>query len=400
MSKIGHMVRKVKCNPGNKACGGRCVPEAYNCAGEGTSDQELMGTSGKEIQKAETRGGKQKAQTTKQFANQQLDRMEAEAHQLAGGEEAYQKELNKMFKDSGAGISAVLVRNTMRTLAPQLMRSDDVAFYLAVKKKGKYEKQVIRPNKPFKMEDMVRRGDKLKKGDVIRVRFPSDKIAGGAFYHYAVYTGNGRIVHYNPIKRDKGKKVEQTGHVGVAEIHLKDLQNTGRYKWEKTGVKSKYSPAQLQRRIAKVKDKKIKFNLMINNCEHFAHLLTQGKAYSSQTDAAEGMAKQTIKLIFDYFQNQVLRKKGGLVDSRYDREFLTQNQLEFAEKNYVGGRKKGNAFGEDFKYPRNEKDVEADLNRALQFATVIGEQDVKSTIGILTAWLQTYITNLSTQPSK
>ena len=392
------MVTQIKCNPGNKPCGKRCVPEQYECAADKTSNQML--DAGQEISEAQTRKGKKSAQVTRKFAREKLEAQEMEAQKLAGGEEAYKEELDKMLKDTGAGIDAVIIRNTMRTLAPNLIRADDVAFYLSTKKKGKYEKQIVNPDrKAFKMSDMVRKGDKLKKGDVIRVRAASDKIAGGSFYHYAVYLGNGRIIHYNPIRRQKGKKMQETGYAGVHETHLKDHNTATRYKWEKTGVSSKYSPEELEARIKKVRDKKIKFNIMSNNCEHFAHLLTQGKAYSSQTDVSTGVAARITQLFMYHYQHNVLRKKGGLGDRKYARDFLTQNELEFSER--VSGRRKvGNEYTPKFRYPRNEEEIMLELTKAMQFAETVSKGDVSVQTGILAGWLRTYITNLSIKPSK
>lgn len=392
------MATQIKCTSGNKPCGRRCVPEQYQCAGEKSTNQVL--DAGKEISEGETRRGKRSAQTTRKFAREKLDAQEFEAMQLAGGEKAYKKELDKMLKDTGAGIDAIITRNAMRMLAPNLMRADDVAFYLSTKKKGKYERQVVNPNpKKFKMSDMVRKGDKLKKGDVIRVRAASDKIAGGSFYHYAVYLGNGRIIHYNPIRREKGKKVRETGYAGVHETHLKDHLTGERYKWEKTGIGSKYSPEELQARIEKVRDKKIKFNIMSNNCEHFAHLLTQGKAYSSQTDPSTGIAARITQAFMYYYQNQVLRKKGNLSDRRYSKDFLTQNQLSFAER-VQGKRQVGNYYTPKFRYPRNTEELQLEIEKAVNFANSVSEEDDNVAISVLTGWLQTYVANLSVKPGK
>lgn len=385
------MAKKPKCTSGNKACGGRCIPQDHNCgadAGAGL-DKKLSSVS-----EAKTRKNSKRVRAG--FAKKRLKEMKQEAYALAGGKEQYQQELEEIIKDTGAGIPAIFLRNTMRTLAPNLITADDLNMYITTKTRGKYEEQVVRSDpKKFKLEDIIRKGDKLKKGDIVRVRFASDSIAGGFGYHYGVYLGNGRLIQYNRVKREKGKKRADTDYAGVHESHFKDLVKKGQNKWEKVEEKTKYTPEELAQRINKVRNEKVKYNMMTNNCEHFAYLLTQGKAYSSQADVSRGVAAQIVRVVFMYYQNQILRKKAGFMDKKFAKDFKTVSDFQFAERNYQGERPVGSEYNEEFAFPRNQEDIEADLMNALSFSEQASNGDGTTQIGILSGWLKTYITNLN-----
>lgn len=390
------MPRPIKCNVGNRACGRRCIPESYTCASDKQkSSQEQT------IKPASTVVPVSPAQitapspikaspiniTTSKSEALHIQKMQQEeAYALAGGKSQYKKELASILSDTGAGIKATITRDAMRFLAPNLIRADDLNLYLQVKKTGAYEKQIYNPDrKKFKMSDIIRDGDVLKKGDIVRVRFPAEAVAGGFGYHYGVYLGNGRLIQYNKIKREVGKKRSDTSYAGIHESHFKDVNKEGTYKWEKVKSTNIYSPEELQSRVDKVRDTKIKYNMYNNNCEHFAYLLTQGKAYSSQIDVSSGVAAKIIEGFFYYFQNQVLRKKAGLIDKIYDNEFKTVKNLQFSEN-------KSN--NDTFQYPTNIKDVATAFTRAITYAQFMDTNPEIQT-KILASWLQEYLYRLT-----
>lgn len=394
------MPRPIRCTNGNKPCGRRCVPQSYTCASDRQAPQEqeqsqIVAPTAVAIPPAQTVTPKEKAPKKKDVTTSKIEALniqyaqQQEAYALAGGKKQYEKELSTILADTGAGIKATLTRDAMRVLAPNLIKADDLNLYLQVKKTGAYEKQVYNPDrKRFKMSDVIREGDVLKKGDIIRVRFPLSAVAGGFGYHYAVYLGNGRMIQYNKIKRDKGKKRSDTQYAGIHESHLKDVNKEGTYKWEKVKSTNTYSPEELQARIEKVRDTKVKYQMASSNCEHFAYLLTQGKAYSSQIDVSSGAAKQVIKLIFAYFQNQVLRKRAGLSDKKYNGVFKSINDtardLDFSE------RKEQDAF----RYPASEEDVADAITKAIAYAQFM-DTNPEIQIKILASWLQEYIHRLT-----
>lgn len=390
----------LKCTPGNKPCGKRCIPERYNC-GAADADAKLdnaktYGKRSKIVKKASDLSnlGRRGPYVKKSSARERLKAMEQEAIQLAGSKEKYKQELEQMIKDTGGGITGRILRSTLKTLSPNIMGTDDLNFYLSVKKRGKYEPQVFSPDRSkFKQSDFFRKGDRVKKGDIIRVRFANVEgkgVASGFGYHYGVYLGRGRVIQYGNMRYDPklGKSVN-TKEIGVYETRIQDLNNIQRMKWEKVpGATSRYSPEELDERIKKVKDKVVRYNMMSNNCEHFAYLLTQGKAYSSQADSSWGITGGIIKLFFDYNQLQ-RRRKTGLGS----KEFQRLDQLRFSESQ--GPRPKGTSMDHEFKIPRTEIDIEKDIRTAIGFATDLAQDDEKQKIGILAGWFQEYLANLT-----
>jgi hypothetical protein len=386
----------MKCTPGNKQCGKRCIPENYNCgAADAGADISNLETERKPgfISKKLNRGSQNKV--TRRAAQDRLERMEREAVSLAGGEKEYRKELEQIIKNSGGGIKARIIRSSMNRLAPNLIKADDLNMYLTVKKRGRYEQQIYRRNRSkFKLSDVIRKGDRLKKGDIIRVRF-GGPVAGGFGYHYGVYMGDGRVVQYgNQRLNPNTNKAEKTAEIGVYETNLKNINRKGGFKWEKVpGAGTKFSPEELEERISKVKDKKVRYNMMSNNCEHFAYLLTQGKAYSSQADVSEGITGGVVKTLFHYIQRQ-RRVKAGFKHN----EFTRLDQFAFSEKRKPKKKKsqtRGTWYDSSFRLPKNIRDVEKDLMTATQFAEETSGGKSTIQVGILAGWLREYVENIA-----
>lgn len=388
-------MRKIpRCKTGNKNCGYRCVPESYTCSEDlqQVADSTSTLTTNNGLNTATTVASKPTptAITSRSEAQAIQRSQQQQAYTIAGGKSAYKKELNTIIKDSGAGIKARITRDAMRVLAPNLIKADDLNLYLQTKKTGAYEKQTYNQDRSkYKMSDVVREGDVLSRGDIIRVRFPVNAVGGGFGYHYGVYLGNGRLIQYNKVRRENGKKRLDTKYAGVHEANLKDVNKAGVYKWEKVVSTNTYSPEELAARIDKVRDQKVKYNMMRNNCEHFSYLLTTGKAYSSQADTTSGPMGKIAELFFYYFQNRVLRKNAGLSDRAHDNDFKSLKDLKFSEHKVIN-----NGLDPDFRYPGSIEEIIKELEMAKAFAVSV-DQDPEVQLKVLSSWLQEYIYRLS-----
>lgn len=144
--------------------------------------------------------------------------------------------------------------------------------------------------------DRLTSADFLRAGDVIGV-------SRGAYEHYAVYAGNGRVIHY------AGESADFKGKVSIHEAPFEEfLKNStdyfvvsfeGRYpvkihaltkfisggcfdccniKW-----KGKYSPEEtLKRAYSRIGE--YKYSVISNNCEHFAMWCKTGESVSTQVN--------------------------------------------------------------------------------------------------------------------
>ena len=144
-----------------------------------------------------------------------------------------------------------------------------------------------------KMERMLS-DDFLRAGDVIGV-------SRGAYEHYGIYAGNGRVIHY------AGETADFNGRVSIHEAPFEEflkgsreyfvISFEGRYPikihsstkfisdayFEHCDIKGKgkYSPEQtLKRAYSRIGESK--YNLVQNNCEHFALWCKTGMSQSMQ----------------------------------------------------------------------------------------------------------------------
>jgi len=135
----------------------------------------------------------------------------------------------------------------------------------------------------------------LKPGDIIL----SDRV----FYkHYGVYAGKGRVIHYASSKGDFGlyscvreTSVEQFANGRECRIVPFEGNNykTGHFSREET----------VRRACSRLGEKR--YNLVFNNCEHFALWCKTGKNRSAQVEKAFsaavllGAALVITKLVID-----------------------------------------------------------------------------------------------------
>lgn len=148
-----------------------------------------------------------------------------------------------------------------------------------------------------------------KKGDILAV-----SRAGGLYSHFAVYCGFGRIIHYAAENRDFGGKiciheadfsaflqddtsygilnfpdsygrpeqrmVELTGCLGTAQIpNLRDL-------WDEIWKSPEYHLYSGEETVQRARKKigETSYNLVLNNCEHFAIWCKTGISQSRQVE--------------------------------------------------------------------------------------------------------------------
>jgi hypothetical protein len=120
----------------------------------------------------------------------------------------------------------------------------------------------------------------FRQGDVIM----SDRVL---YQHYGVYAGNGRVIHYAAENGDFGPDVR------VRETSLKLFAKGGNCKlvpcagnWAKARL---FSPEETVRRARSRLGEK-RYNLLFNNCEHFALWCKCGKSKSVQVEKAVTVA--------------------------------------------------------------------------------------------------------------
>ncbi|MGI6395389.1 MAG: lecithin retinol acyltransferase family protein [bacterium] len=113
------------------------------------------------------------------------------------------------------------------------------------------------------------------KGDHIRV-------SRVIYYHHGIYIGNGKVIHYNTHGSGDGL----LGDARVICTSLDDFLEGGSCgvrNYFASERKSLYSPNSIVRR-AKSKLGQEGYNLIFNNCEHFANWCTTGKRRSEQVE--------------------------------------------------------------------------------------------------------------------
>jgi len=116
----------------------------------------------------------------------------------------------------------------------------------------------------------------IKTGDVILC----DRLL---YKHFGIYAGNGRVIHYAAGNADFGNDV------CVRETSLKQFTGDGEYeiaRFEGNQCNSKrFSPKETVRRArSRIGEKS--YNLLFNNCEHFALWCKYGTSKSVQVEKA------------------------------------------------------------------------------------------------------------------
>jgi hypothetical protein len=117
----------------------------------------------------------------------------------------------------------------------------------------------------------------MAKGDHIRV-----KRLG--YYHHGIDIGDGKVVHYSKINAEA--EVKETSLAEFLELELKNgkLEN-GKIELEIVEYIESLPTDEVVRK-AKSREGTKKYNLIFNNCEHFASWCKTGMRISEQVDNA------------------------------------------------------------------------------------------------------------------
>jgi hypothetical protein len=146
-------------------------------------------------------------------------------------------------------------------------------------KKDKTEKFKISKDETMKIPKKVKREPKY--GDIIGT---SDEFMGYKYEHYAVYIGNNRIIHYC----SKNGKVEDTK---IQETDMYPYFKPGKFFVLDFGNSSKFNSFQTVKRAASRLGEK-SYNLLQNNCEHFAVWKTgDSRSYQLEKLSDQDIAK-------------------------------------------------------------------------------------------------------------
>uniref|UniRef100_A0A3P9H857 LRAT domain-containing protein n=1 Tax=Oryzias latipes TaxID=8090 RepID=A0A3P9H857_ORYLA len=119
---------------------------------------------------------------------------------------------------------------------------------------------------------------KSKPGDLI-------EIIRGNYSHWAVYVGNGYVVHFGAPKSQSGSSIGGVDGIVMKE-KLEDV--AGKDKWRvNNSLDKKYKPLppdEIVKKACSLVGVSLKYHLTKYNCEHFATEMRYGKAESRQTD--------------------------------------------------------------------------------------------------------------------
>jgi cell wall-associated NlpC family hydrolase len=108
----------------------------------------------------------------------------------------------------------------------------------------------------------------------------------GIYKHYGIYAGNSKVIHYSAINGDFGT------NISVYETSFEQFRKDGKceiYEIPKNISIRQYSPEETLRRARSRLGEK-SYNLLFNNCEHFALWCKTGISLSRQVTHAAGAA--------------------------------------------------------------------------------------------------------------
>jgi len=120
-----------------------------------------------------------------------------------------------------------------------------------------------------------------KKGDIIRVK---RKLG---YYHYGIYIGKDKVIHYSGVQDDS---IFDNTNISVQLTDLREGFLRGDLMEVYYPYESPFYRFQVKRRAKKLlgvhKFRDEEYDLLKNNCEHFATYCYFGEATSSQSEAA------------------------------------------------------------------------------------------------------------------
>jgi cell wall-associated NlpC family hydrolase len=120
----------------------------------------------------------------------------------------------------------------------------------------------------------------------------------GKYQHYGIYAGNSRVIHHAADSDDFGF------NIAVRETSFERFANGDKVSvYDIPQNDTRYSRAETLRR-AKSQIGKSDYNILFNNCEHFAIWCKTGKRHSNQVeDAGQEIAEKVVGGIMNVLEH-------------------------------------------------------------------------------------------------
>lgn len=126
------------------------------------------------------------------------------------------------------------------------------------------------------MSDLI-----LRPGDIV-------KAFRGLYFHYGVYVGDGRVVHFSST----GDNELDAASADIVETSLEQFAKDDPVSVDMSG-KTMYCREEVVRRArAAIGTKLGTYNLLSNNCEHFANWCRCGQLISRQRNLVDAIANE------------------------------------------------------------------------------------------------------------
>ncbi len=138
-----------------------------------------------------------------------------------------------------------------------------------------------------KTMEIISHDNNFQPGDIIYVNRQ-----GGLYKHFGVYIGNGNVAHFAPDNADELNA--QTADVRIATL---TAFSSGDNIHIDTIGKPQYAREEIvHRALSKIGQLQGRYNIIFNNCEHFARWCQTGHSESRQVNNA-------ITCMFDIFKS-------------------------------------------------------------------------------------------------
>jgi len=132
----------------------------------------------------------------------------------------------------------------------------------------------------------------------------------GLYKHYGVYAGDGKVIHFAPMV---GAEINAENAV-IHETSLGNFLKGGRLEIDKS-IKAKFSGAKtVERARSQIGAKG--YDLIFNNCEHFARWCKSGLLESNQVDAVVNIAAEGVMYVTDLINDLTDSKEGDKLLSK------------------------------------------------------------------------------------
>lgn len=126
-------------------------------------------------------------------------------------------------------------------------------------------------------------------------------VSRGVYEHYGIYIGVGKVIHFSASSGAETNANE----ADIIETSLSFFWKDSDRICVLADLENKPLPAEeiVQRAKSKLGKCKGSYDLVHNNCEHFAYWCRYGEKKSVQVDNAINIADKVIGGIFDYFDD-------------------------------------------------------------------------------------------------